>query len=362
MTASFEITDDDVVLDALPDDVVSSIEVRNRFMNNLGVNGEFGVEFLVSDLQKWMPGQVVRVAFLDGDSALHRDIKDATQEIVDACNIRLDFGEGPAGSFRRWTENDDDYVAEIRVSFDKAGYFSLVGTDSINPAIGSPSGRIGGRPNQCSLNLGGFTAQRPSSWRGTVRHEFLHAMGFHHSHQNMRGPCQESFRWNDDPGYQPTRDSRGAYIADANGRRPGIYTYLAGFPNFWNRAKVDHNLKTEEDPSFVAGPFDRASVMLYRFPDSFYKNVPSACAPSGNGQSLSDGDRRGLRLLYPEVAEEVETLVERQRLLSSAFAATGAAAGGTAEEGLIPETTGRGANRLLAEAAAILDRNLRAIG
>ena len=120
----------------------------------------------------------------------------------------------------------------------------------------------------------------------------------------MRGPCQQSFRWDDDEDYQQTQDANGRFISDANSKRPGIYTYLAGFPNFWNRQKVDHNLKTEEDPSLVAGPFDRRSVMLYRFPEIFYKSTPSPCAPLGNGQSLSDGDQRGLQLLYPQTAAE----------------------------------------------------------
>ena len=61
---------------------------------------------------------------------------------------------------------------------------------------------------------------RPAGWEGTTRHEFLHALGVHHEHQNMRGPCQAAFRWEDDLGYQPTRDQRGAYIADADGLRP----------------------------------------------------------------------------------------------------------------------------------------------
>jgi hypothetical protein len=350
---AFQISDHDLVLDALPDDVLSTIEVRNKFMSNLGVGGGLGLEFIVSDLQRWVPGQLVRVAFLDGNSDLHRDIMEATQEITEASNIVLDFGEN-GGNFRRWTETDTAYTAEIRVSFDKAGYFSLVGTDSVNGNIGAPQERVGGRPHQCSLNLGGFTAQRPATWRGTVRHEFLHALSFHHSHQNMRGPCQESFRWEDDPGYQPTQAANGGFIADSQGRRPGIYTYLAGFPNFWNRAKVDHNLRTEEDPALIAGPFDRESVMLYRFPDIFYKTLPSPCSPSGTGQSLSAGDRRGLQLLYPGNQNESAAVVARQRSIMTAMGGDGDRNGGL-------ESAGGGASPQLVTVAAILKRNLQAI-
>jgi hypothetical protein len=292
---------DDILMDSLPDDVAATVEIRNAQLNALSFGGgPLGLEFLVSDLRRWLPGKVIRVAFLDGDGDLHLDIKTAAEEITNACGVVFDFGETTNGEFRRWTENDTEHAAEIRVSFDKAGYFSLVGIDSIDTGIGPLTSRVGGRPYQASLNLGGFAVQKPATWRGTTLHEFLHALGFHHAHQNMRGPCDASFRWEDDEGYQPTQDDRGAFVSDHNGKRPGIYTFLAGFPNFWNRAKVDHNLKTEEDPNLVAGPFDPRSTMLYRFPPLFYKTMPSKCAPDGDGQALSEGDIRGLRLLYPE--------------------------------------------------------------
>lgn len=317
------IRDEDVILDDLPSGVLASLEVRRARLLDLSLGGSVGMEFVLADLQRWLPGSTVRVAFLDGDSALHRDIMETTQEITEACNLDLDFGQTADGQFRRWTEQDTDFAAEIRVSFDKKGFFSLVGIDSVDRDVGSPFDRVGGRPHQASLNLGGFAVQRPASWRGTVRHEFLHALGFHHAHQNMRGPCQAAFRWEDDPGYQPTRDPSGRFIPDPSGKRPGIYTFLAGFPNFWDRAKVDHNLKTEEDPNIVVGPFDPASVMLYRFQDFFYKTTPSPCAPTGDGQSLSAGDRRGLQLLYPGGDEEVTRVAERQRSILGAIERSG---------------------------------------
>ncbi|MBM0106776.1 hypothetical protein JM946_18745 [Steroidobacter sp. S1-65] len=306
----------DLVLDALPADVERSIRQRNTWLRNLRASSQ-GFEFVLVDVSRWNPGQHVRVAFDGGDAALRRDVMDATREITDSCNLTLDFGPNTAaGQFRTWSSTDAEYAGEIRVSFEHDGYFSLVGTDSVNPEISG--GPIGGGPGQCSLNLGGFTINRPNNWRGVVRHEFLHALSFHHAHQNLRGPCEQEFRWEDDEGYQRTEDARGAFVNDSEGRRPGIYTYLSGFPNFWDKTKVDFNLRTEDHPDVVVGPFDPHSVMLYRFPPLFYKNVPSACAPQGDGESLSEGDKRGLQLLYPGVVSQIETLQSRRETVLAA--------------------------------------------
>lgn len=302
------------VLEDLPDWVVAALEVRDAWRRKLAENTA-GLEFIVSDLQAWPVGSVARVAFLDGNSALHADVAGATQQISDAMNLTLDFGyDEAAGTYRRWTTGDTVLQAEIRVSFDMGGYWSLVGTDSTDTTIDPSGGPIGGLPGQRSLNLGGYAVSKPQGWEGTVRHEFMHALAFQHEHQNFRGPCEADFRWDDDPGYVPTKDARGVFVKDAAGRAPGIYTYLAGEPNRWSKAKVDHNLRTENDPFAVMGPFDPASVMLYRFANFFYKSNPSACAPTGPGQDLSEGDKRGLALLYPPTADEsVSELAERSQ-------------------------------------------------
>lgn len=333
---------DDIVLDALPDDVLASMESRDRWMASLPY-AEGGLEFLVADLQSWAPGQTVRVAFLGGSAEVHEAIEGATSEISDVAGLTLDFKED--GSYRTWTTDDTEYAAEIRLSFDQAGYFSLVGTDSANPNVGLPQHSVGGAPHQRSLNLSGFDVSRPPTWEGTTRHEFLHALAFHHEHQNMRGPCEASFRWEDDPGYQQTRDARGAYVPDAGGLRPGIYTYLSGFPNGWSKAKVDHNLRTISDSRpLTAGPYDPASVMLYRFPGLFYRTQPSPCAPSGNGQQLSDGDKRALELLYPERAEAVEAIATRRETLLNAIEGSGLESTG----GALPEIAAQAVERLRA--------------
>jgi hypothetical protein len=96
----------------------------------------------------------VRVAFLGGTPALHAEVADATKQITDACNLQFDFGLDPAtGQYRSWSTEATEYAAEIRVSFDLPGYWSLVGTDSIDAAVGRPDEAAGGRPYQRSLNL-----------------------------------------------------------------------------------------------------------------------------------------------------------------------------------------------------------------
>lgn len=321
------------LLESLPDGLVASLQVRDAWRRRMAASSS-GLEFLVSDVRRWIPGSTLRVAFLDGDDALHANVAAATTPITEACNLALDFGVDGSGSHRRWSESDTELTAEIRVSFDLGGYWSLVGTDSTDETLGGPTDAVGGRPGQRSMNFGGFKTNRPPNWQGVVRHEFLHALGFHHEHQNLRGPCDAEFRWDDDPGYVPTQNVNGVFVADAAGRRPGIYTYLAGPPNSWPRWKVDHNLKTEDEPDTVSGPWDPASIMLYRFGSLFYKSDPSPCSPTTEGIELSDGDKRALQLLYPEAAADLSAVVEKAK---AAAAELGGDRGGL-EGGASPES------------------------
>ena len=304
---------DEFILDDLPDHVTASLEARAKWFASLPQGNNPGFNFFLDDLQAWSPGQTVSVAFLGGTTPLHKDIAEATKQITDNCNIKLDFGFNPTtGKYRSWSTSDTTHAAEIRVSFDQNGYFSLLGRDSSNPTIGAPGQAVGGRANQRSLNLGGFDVSRPASWIKTTRHEFLHALAFNHEHQSPMGGCDSQFRWDDEAGYQLTQDANGQYITDPNGKRPGIYTYLSGAPNHWSRVKVDHNLRQAPSGSGTAGTFDRASIMLYRFPALFYVSTPNPCAPLGGGDDLSAGDIAGLQYLYPTTPANIQAIAGRQ--------------------------------------------------
>jgi hypothetical protein len=291
--------DSEPTLDVLPDSVIATMEVRDRWFTAAAVSAE-GQAFFLSDLLRWPAGSTLRVAFMGGDTALHRDIETATRQVTDAANLSLDFGFDPAtGRFRTWSTSDTEYQADIRVSFDQRGFNSLIGRDSITSTIGAADDPIGGRPHQRSLNLGGFPIQRPANWMGVVRHEFLHAVAFRHEHQHPLGGCELQFRWEDDAGYFPTTDRTGRFVPDSEGRRPGVYTLLAGPPNGWPREKVDHNLRPRGAAGALLGDFDQASIMLYRFPAPYYRTFPNPCAPTGNGIDLSGGDIEALLRAYP---------------------------------------------------------------
>ncbi|MFV0526457.1 MAG: hypothetical protein ACK5RL_18380 [Acidimicrobiales bacterium] len=314
-------------LDDPPEDVVASVAARDEWRaGQAGRNASLA--FIAGDVDRWPSPSTVTVAFLGGTVHLHHRIAEAAGAISESCGLTLDFGHDPdTGRYRSWAETDTTHAADIRVGFDQPGHWSLAGTASIDRSVGVAGGAAGGRPGQRSLNLHGFDRELPVDWAGTVLRVFLQAIAFHHDHQNRRGPCRTGFRWEDDDTYQRTVDRRGVHITDPNGRRAGIYTYLSGAPNQWSRAKVDRRLRSTATDGPAAYPLDPASAMLYRFPELFYRQWPSPCAPTSDGQTLSDGDRRGLDLLYPTVAGASQRYPLAIALASAALTGPGGGGG-----------------------------------
>lgn len=305
-------------MEGYTDRIVARLEARDRAQLAAlprEINGQ-SFELVVQTLQKWAPGQTVTVAFLGGDSGLHRDIAEAASEWMRYANLTLDFGlDRATGRYRQWSPADRSYAADIRIAFDDGGYWSLVGTDSIDPQIVGP-----GEP---SMNLAGFTRQRPANWAGTVRHEFGHALGAQHEHQHPLEGCDMEFRWENEPGYVPTRSQSGSFVPDSRGRRPGIYQVLGGPPNNWPAYKVNHNLRQLENSSaFEFSPFDRESVMKYYFPTwMFVKGTESPCWTGAANDTLSTRDREFVGQFYPRARDRVaQAAVEREAALDAVLA------------------------------------------
>ena len=168
--------------------------------------------------KRWQNGRTLRVRFLDGEPRVQAKVEAYAQEWSRHANITFAFVP--------------DRDAEIRISFRRGGSWSYSGTDAL--AISS------GRP---TMNFGWLTptsAEDEYSW--VVIHEFGHALGCVHEHQNPA----VGIPWD----------------------RPAVYRYYMGPPNNWTREQVDSNLfATYSSDITNFTEFDPTSIMLYPIPN-----------------------------------------------------------------------------------------------
>lgn len=305
------------ILEGYPEAIADSLAQHDEAIAELAEDVSDGSAAMSSVIirrqDRWEPGSVVRAAFNGGNPALYARIEQAARQWTQPglANITLSFRD-EQGGFRKWTTQDVQRAAEIRIAFKRgtpdAGHWSLIGIKSIDPTV------MGGGRRQASMNLQ-LTAQNgaPANFDGTVIHEFGHALGFLHEHQSPFADC--GFRFEDDPGYVRTSNAAGEAINDPQGRRPGLYTLLSGPPNGWSRTKVDRNLKTiAPSPGIEVGLYDRQSIMEYFFePWMFARGAQSPCYIDREGTTLSAQDRIAVARAYPAneaLAEQLERGIE----------------------------------------------------
>lgn len=231
----------------------------------------------------WVNGSVLRVRFLGGTAAERRIAQEQAQWWTAHANLKFEFVDAPD--------------AEIRVAFDQRdGAWSWVGTDAK---------RI--PQNQPTMNLGFLDG-------GTAAHEFGHAIGLGHEHQNPDGGLQ----WKEE-----------VVIRD-----------LSGPPNNWDEAQIRHNVLNKYESNQIRGTrFDQDSIMLYFF--------PPAWTTDGRGtkqnEVLSDLDQGFIasEKAYPRVASSAVELQINARLSAKA------ALGKPGEEDLFTFTVQRGGRHLV---------------
>lgn len=198
---------------------------------------------------KWEPGARISVSFLGGSDALQNRVKAVAEEWVADGMARLSF---------RWI---DDPAADIRIAFIQGdGSWSYLGTVARDIEAPEPT-----------MNYGWLTdASDDESLRRVVLHEFGHALGMIHEHQNPEG----GIAWNE-----------AAVIAD-----------LSGPPNNWDLDTTRHNVLNKYDPDAVdATEVDPTSIMMYPIPAAWTDDGFSA----GMNNELSDLDRELIREAYP---------------------------------------------------------------
>ena len=189
----------------------------------------------------WPNGSTLRVRFMGGSDEQQSLAREQAGWWSEHANLNFNF--------------NDAANAEIRISFDPtAGAWSYVGTDNLS----IPKG-------QATMNLGFQDG-------GTSGHEFGHAIGLGHEHQNPAGGLE----WNEE-----------VVIRD-----------LGGPPNFWTPEQVRHNVIRKYSVDQINGTeFDPNSIMLYAFPASWTRTGQSTHA----NEVLSAVDRAFIAggLAYP---------------------------------------------------------------
>ena len=180
----------------------------------------------------WDLGKTLRVRFMGGTQQQKDIVKQFAPQWAEHANLKIVFS--------------NDTNAEIRITFDENdGAWSYIGTDCADIPITQPT-----------MNLG---------WQdeGVVLHEFGHAIGLIHEHQNPVGGIQ----WN----------------------KPAVIADLSGPPNFWDPPTIEHNMFATYDQNQINGTaLDNKSIMLYAIPQSWTTNGFS----SQPNETLSDTDKK----------------------------------------------------------------------
>lgn len=203
----------------------------------------------------WKPGMTIRVRFLDGDPVVQQRLQPFAHVWSQYANLKFVFG------------NDPD--AEIRISFKQRGSWSYIGTD----CLGIPK-------NQATMNFGWLTRTTDDAeYSRVVTHEFGHAIGCIHEHQNPAA----NIPWD----------------------KPVVYRYYAGPPNNWTKEQTDVNLfQTYARDQTQFSAFDPQSIMLYPIPNEFTIGDFEV----GWNTVLSDTDKQFISTIYPFTSKPTNEL------------------------------------------------------
>jgi hypothetical protein len=205
--------------------------------------------------KKWENGRKLTVSFLDGSATQKQKTQKHAESWMQYANIALEFG------------NKAD--ADVRISFvADSGSWSGVGTDNLL--------REAFPLDQPTMNFGWLRdTSADDEWRRVVVHEFGHALGAIHEHQNPKG----GIKWN----------------------VPAVLQTFGGPPNNWSEADIRFNILDKYSiDQLNATKFDIKSIMLYGFPASLILGGAPGGTP--NNTKMSSADKKFIAQMYPKGA------------------------------------------------------------
>lgn len=202
-----------------------------------------GVRAVSARGKTWDVGDTLDIVFLNGNHKQKTTLKRAVGDIIRHANLRVRFDSVSISK------------ADIKVRFQRGGgNWSYLGTDALFT-----------QSNQPTMNI-------DNDDYGTILHECFHAIvAGHHEHQS---PTSE-IEWN----------------------REQVIRDLSGPPNYWDLETIEHNVLNRVDKKgAIYTDFDRESIMLYFFPDSWVKNGKG----TQRNNVLSDKDIAHIKRIYPK--------------------------------------------------------------